>query len=130
MCACEIISLKIRWQSYDVPLGMAGFLLTFTTDFISQFVRAANRTDAWHPLEVKRLLDKSIATIEELRIQSGIFPIRGRDAIIYIRTVAAGAESVGYEEWHHALLHAAELIRDLRVVLDKGTQIKISVKPP
>lgn len=102
--------------------------MTETTDFISRLVRAANQVETLHHLEAKRLLDKAIRHIEELRAESGIIPIRGRDAVVYIKTVSAGVDRVSREEWHHALLHAAEMIRDLRVVLDSGTEITITTK--
>ncbi|WP_075292021.1 hypothetical protein [Pararhizobium arenae] len=102
--------------------------MTTTTDFVSRLVRAANEPHSLHPTEVKSLLDRSISVIADLRAEAGIVPIRGRDAIIYIKTVAAGVDRVPIDEWHHSLLHAAEMIRDLRVVLDTGTGINIIAK--
>lgn len=97
-----------------------------TTTFISELIRAANQTDDLTFWEVRRLLERAISAIESLREEAGIIPIRGRDAIIYIRTVAAGADRISREEWHHGLLHAAEMIRDLHIILHTGTEITMS----
>jgi hypothetical protein len=99
--------------------------LSATTDFVSEVVRAANEVEKLTSVEVSRLLDLSVDTIRDLRHQAGIIPIEGRDALIYIRTVAAGASRVSTEEWHHGFRQAAEMIRDLRIVLDTGTEIFI-----
>jgi hypothetical protein len=96
-----------------------------TNDFISELVRAANETKSLSPYEVRRLLDRAVTTIQNLREDIGIIPIKGRDALIYVQTVAAGADRVPEDEWHHGLLHAAEMIRDLHIVVDSETWISI-----
>lgn len=77
------------------------------------------------PARVARMLNDSVEAIRQLRHQTNIIPIPGRDALIYIRTVAAGADRVTMKEWRHALLHAAEMIRDLTIVLDSGTTVTL-----
>lgn len=94
---------------------------------VSELVRAANETEKLTGIDVSRLLDRAIATIVEMRAQIGIVPIIGRDALIYPQTVAAGALKVPREEWHHGLLHAAEMVRDLYIVLDSEVSIEIKV---
>ncbi|NTF46608.1 hypothetical protein A6U86_32745 [Rhizobium sp. AC27/96] len=100
--------------------------MSTTTDFIAELVRAANEVEKLSPHEVSRMLDRSVNTIRELRHELGIVPVPGKDALIYIRTVSAGATRVPNEEWHHGLLHAAEMIRDLHIVRDTGTKIRTS----
>jgi len=92
---------------------------------VSELLRAANTVDQLTPSKVTQMLDDSIEAIRQLRLETNIVPIPGRDALIYVRTVAAGADRVPQEEWYHALLHAAEMIRDLSVVIDSGTVINI-----
>lgn len=100
--------------------------MSVTTDFIADLVRAANGIEKLSPDEVGELLDRSVAMIRQLRQELGIIPVPGKDALIYIRTVSAGAARVPHEEWHHGLLHAAEMIRDLHIVRDTGTEFRIS----
>jgi hypothetical protein len=71
------------------------------------------------------MLEDAVEVLRQLRLQTNIIPIAGKDALIYVLTVAAGSDPVSPEEWHHALLHAAEMIRDLSVVIDSGTVIHI-----
>ena len=92
---------------------------------VSELIRAANATNGLSAITVERLLTQAIRTIRDLRRQSHIVPIPGGDALIYIRTVAAGADRVPREEWLHALLHAAEMLRDLSIVVDSGTTFRI-----
>ncbi|NKL23672.1 hypothetical protein GFM07_32285 [Rhizobium leguminosarum bv. viciae] len=98
--------------------------------FISELVRAANEADKLTSVEVTGLLDRAITTVRELREQAGIVPLVGRDALIYVQTVSAGSDRVSREQWHHGLLHAAEMIRDLHIVLVSGTKIGIAVRQP
>lgn len=100
--------------------------LTTTTDFIAELVRAANQTDKLSSIEVGRLLERSVRTIRELRSQIGIIPFPGKDALIYVETVAVGASRVPEEEWHYGLLQAAEMIRDLHIVLASGTKVRLT----
>lgn len=92
---------------------------------ITELLRAANTVERQPPTRVARMLDDSVEAIRQLRHQTKIIPVPGQDALAYIRTVAAGAERVPMEEWRHALLHAAEMIRDLSIVLDSGTVVTL-----
>ena len=112
-------------NSYD-----SGIAVSATTDFIAELVRAANEVEKLSPHEVSNMLDRSVNTIRELRRDLGIVPVPGKDALIYIRTVSAGAARVPQDEWHHGLLHAAEMIRDLHIVRDTGTEFRISEIEP
>lgn len=104
--------------------------MSATTDFITELVRAANEVEKLSPNEVSNMLYKSVDVIRHLRQELGIVPVPGKDALIYIRTVSAGATRVPQEEWSHGLLHAAEMIRDLHIVRDTGTEFRISVIEP
>ncbi|MGV1760825.1 hypothetical protein ACQZ6F_29420 [Rhizobium sp. A22-96] len=75
-------------NSYDSEVAVSA-----TTDFIAELVRAANEVEKLSPHEVSNMLDRSVNTIRELRQDLGIVPIPGKDALIYIRTVSAGAAS-------------------------------------
>jgi len=117
------LKLAQHWEKISVSS------MSKTTAFVAELVRAANETGSLSPFEVRRLLDRAISTIRDLREDVGIIPIKGRDALIYVETVAAGADRVPEEEWHHGLLHAAEMIRDLHIVLDLDTRISVFNRP-
>lgn len=93
--------------------------------FISELIGAANEADKLSSSEVTRLPDRAITVINDLRPQLGIIPILGPDAVIYLRTVAAGADRVPREELYQGSLHAAEMMRDLHIILDTGTAINL-----
>lgn len=92
---------------------------------VSELVRAANAIDSLSAERVATMLNDAVEAIRQLRQATNIIPIQGKDALIYVRTVAAGADRLPSEEWRHALLHAAEMIRDLSIVIDSGTVIHI-----
>lgn len=92
---------------------------------VSELVRAANTIDSLSAEGITRILGDAIEAIGQLRRATNIIPIPGRDALINVRTVAAGAQSVPCDEWSHALLDAAEMIRDLSIVVDSGTVVRI-----
>jgi hypothetical protein len=78
---------------------------------------------------LSKLLDQSVDKIRRLRSTAGIVPIDGRDALTYLQTVSDDAARVPREEWRHALLHAAEMLRDLHIILDTETKIRIGLSP-
>lgn len=92
---------------------------------VSELIRAANTAGGLSAERVAAMLGDAIETIRRLRQATNIIPIAGKDALIYTRTVAAGADRVSSDEWRHALLHAAEMVRDLSIVIDSGTVIQI-----
>lgn len=96
-----------------------------TTDLISELVRAANQVDKVTFFEVGRLLDRAERTITDLRDRVGIVPIKSRDAMLAIQTVAECAAMVSRADWRATLLQAAEMIRDLHIVFDTGMDINI-----
>lgn len=71
------------------------------------------------------MLDDAVTAIRQLRLETNIIPIPRKDSLIYLRTVAAGADRIPSYEWRHALLHAAEMIRDLSIVIHSGAVIHI-----
>jgi hypothetical protein len=103
---------------------MDGSAMTATT-LIPELLRAANGVENLSPGYVTRLIDHGVAAIRQGRESVGIIPIKGKDALIYPLTVAAAADRVPREEWKHALLHVAEMLRDLNVVAASGTLIRV-----
>lgn len=94
--------------------------MTRTTDFVAELFRAAN-DDRLNAFEKKRLLDRALNTIRDLREQVGIDPSKTEpDVVIDLQTVA-GSIPLGKAsdaQVKVALLDAAEMIRVIRIMLD------------
>ncbi|MFB9952074.1 hypothetical protein ACFFP0_24765 [Rhizobium puerariae] len=96
------------------------------TDFVAELVRAANEIDKLGDFEKRRLLERSVTTIRDMRDEVGIRQSRTTaDAVIDLQTTAAalyqGKRSS--EEVKAALLHAAEMIRALKIILDAKDEV-------
>ena len=92
---------------------------------VSELLRAANTVDRLTASKVARMLDDSVEAVQQLRRAANIVPITARDRLAYVRTVAGAADKLSSEEWSYALLSAAEMIRDLTVLIDSGTLISV-----
>jgi len=93
--------------------------MTLTTQFIAELIRAANEADKLTPFEVKRLLNRSVATIRDMREQTGIpGSNRAKDVVIDLQVAAARADTLPKDEIRYNLLDAADIIRTLKIILD------------
>lgn len=104
--------------------------MTVTNSFIAELIRDANLLDHLDGYQKRRMLERAVTTIRDMRETIGIPPGPGRDRLLEIQTVALSIE-LGWrsdEEVRNALLLAAAMIRDLHIVLDSKTNISI-VKP-
>lgn len=92
--------------------------MSITTADIAELIRAANEADRLSPFEVKRLLNRSVATIRDMREQIGIpGSNRAKDVVIDLQVAAARCDSLPAAEVRDALLDAADVII---VALKKG----------
>lgn len=89
--------------------------------FISELIRDANQIDKLGDFEKRRMLERAVTVIREMREQTGI---RGSsnnaDMVIDLQTTAA-AVTLGKrsnQQVSDAMLDAAEAIRILKIVLD------------
>lgn len=104
--------------------------MTVTNSFIAELVRDANKLDHLDDYQKRRMLERAVTTIRDMRETIGIPPGPGRDSLLDIHTVALSIE----RGWHsdegirNALLLAAGMIRELHIVLDSKTDISI-VRP-
>ncbi|MCF1467513.1 hypothetical protein FS764_11390 [Agrobacterium vitis] len=98
-----------------------------TSNFIAEIVRAANEVDRLGETEKRRLIDRAVVTIRDMRQTIGIEGQRvAKDSLIGLQIVSA-AVSAGQapdDKVKAALLEAAGMIRDLHIVLDTGTRIE------
>ncbi|TCV44463.1 hypothetical protein [Agrobacterium tumefaciens] len=104
--------------------------MTLTNSFIAELIRDANRLDRLDGWQKRRMLERAVTTIRDMRETIGIPSGPGRDSLLNIHTVALSIER-GWrsdEEIRNALLQAAAMIRDLHIVLDSKTEISL-VKP-
>ncbi|RVI69733.1 hypothetical protein CN189_01885 [Sinorhizobium meliloti] len=86
--------------------------MSLTTAFIAELIRAANEEDKLSPFEVKRLLDRSVATIRDMREQTGIpGSYRINDVVIDLQVASARACDLSPAEIRDVLLDAADIIR-------------------
>lgn len=94
--------------------------MSLTTAFISELVWAANQADHLTAFEKRRLLDRAVVTIREMREQVGIAASETEaDPVIDLQTTAAGIERQTGDQMREALLDAANMIRTLRIILDE-----------
>jgi hypothetical protein len=105
--------------------------LTSTTDFIVELVRAANEVEKLRGEEARRLLNRAITTIRDMRETIGLPSSHtSSDVVIDLQTtaVALGLGNRSADQVKAALLESAGIIRDLHIVLDTGTEIQIETK--
>ncbi|SDN84336.1 hypothetical protein [Ensifer sp. YR511] len=93
--------------------------MSLTTAFVAELIRAANHAEHLTDFEKRRLLERAVVTIREMRDQVGIPESKtAADAVINLQTVADGIERRTHEHVKAALLDAADMIRILRIILD------------
>ncbi len=93
--------------------------MSLTTHFIAELVRAANQVDNLKAIEKRRLLERAVITIREMRDEVGIPPSRtAGDAVVDLQTTAAAIERCTDDHVRAALLDAADMIRTLHIILD------------
>ena len=101
--------------------------MSLTTDFIGELVRDANRIERLDGFQKRRMLERAVATIADLREAAGIPKGPGRDFVLDIHTTALSVER-GWRndsQVREAFLLAADMIRDLRIGLDSGTRVSL-----
>ncbi|MDS7594946.1 hypothetical protein [Agrobacterium tumefaciens] len=104
--------------------------MTLTNSFIAELVRDANRLDQLDSYQKRRMLERAVKTIRDMRETIGMPSGPGRDCLIDIHTIALLIER-GWRsdtDIRNALLQAAGMIRDLHIILDSNTEISF-VKP-
>ncbi|EKJ93056.1 hypothetical protein C241_27025 [Bradyrhizobium lupini HPC(L)] len=104
--------------------------MTATNSFVAELVRDSNTLDHLDSWQKRRLLERAVTTIRDMRETIGMPSGPGRDSLVDLHTVALSIERGwrGDEEIRNALLQAAAVIRDLHIILDSKTEISL-VKP-
>ncbi|MQW86411.1 MULTISPECIES: hypothetical protein [Sinorhizobium/Ensifer group] len=95
--------------------------MSSTTDFIAELIRAANGIENLTHYEVSRLLDLSIDAIRDMWRQAGVAGIHSvRDVLIDLRLSSERARDLPPEQVRDALIDAADVLRSLKIVLDRN----------
>ncbi|MDK1376564.1 MULTISPECIES: hypothetical protein [unclassified Sinorhizobium] len=93
--------------------------MSLTTDFIAELIRAANEADKLSAFEIKRLINRSIAAIRDMREEIGTpGSNRVKDVVIDLQVAAAIVDNLTAAEIRDTLIDAADVIRTLKIVLD------------
>lgn len=94
--------------------------MSVTTDFIAELFRAANEVGKLRTDERRRLIDRAVRMVREMRVETGIRPSRGKqDALRDIEIAALMADASGNgDDFKGVLLDLADMIRVLKIVLD------------
>jgi len=95
-----------------------------TTDFVAELVRAANMVEKIGDDERGRLLDRAWRTILDGRQRVGMTPSRTRaDKAIDILSMSKSIGLYLDDQMKAALLEAASMIRDLKIILDAKDEV-------
>jgi hypothetical protein len=99
--------------------------LSFATDFIVELVTAANALGPLSIDERRRLIDRAVRMVREMRIETGVRPgRRGNDPLRDVEIAALMAEAAGNnDDLKGVLLDRAEMIRTLKIVLDATAEV-------
>lgn len=88
-------------------------------EFVAELFRAANEVSKLTDFEKRRLLERAVATIRDMRDQTGMAGgSLDADPLIDFQTIAASIDRRSDEAVKAALLDAAGIIRTLKIVLD------------
>ncbi len=99
--------------------------MTLTNKFIAELVLNANRLGLLDAYQKRRMLERAVSTIRDLRETIGMSSGPGRDRVLDIHTMALSIERGWHsdDEIRDAFLHAAGMIRDLHIILSSKTEI-------
>ncbi|MGO7758571.1 hypothetical protein ACC761_15590 [Rhizobium ruizarguesonis] len=95
--------------------------MSYTTDFISKLTRAANAVDKLSTDEYRRLVERAVRMVREMRLETSSRPSRGNcvamgDLEIATLMVEAAAN---HDEVEGVLLKLAGMIRALKIMVDE-----------
>lgn len=103
-----------------------------THQFITELIRAANSVEKVGVFEQRRLLERAVTVIYELREAVGIpRSAKGIDAVTNLKILATKVDAIALaqKEVSDGLLEAAGMIRDLHIVRENGMQFSFGARP-
>lgn len=97
--------------------------MSTASEFIPELVRAANQAGRLTELEFRRLTNRGVRTIKEMRLETGVRPNQQADVLPAIETRCLEAETGTADERKSVLLEIANLVRTLKIVLDARDEV-------
>lgn len=98
--------------------------MSLITAFVTELVWAANQVDHMTTFEKRRLLQRAVVTIHEMRQQASISDTTtDQDARIVFHPLARPVEAQTGDQIRIALLDAANIIRTLRIYLETTARL-------
>lgn len=98
--------------------------MTATIDFITELFRAGNGVGKLTPFERRRLIDRAIATIRDMREQVNFSaPAAAGDVLAEIDAIGRDIAVVPDQLVAMALLELADMIRTLKIALDAKNEV-------
>lgn len=94
--------------------------------FISELIRDANEIEKLGDFEKRRMLERAVTTIRDMRETIGIPPSRTEyDVVIDFQTTAAlvGRGQIENDKVKAAMLEAASVLRSLKIILDAKDEV-------
>lgn len=93
------------------------------TSFVMELVRAANEIERLGDFEKRRLLDRSYRTIEEGRREISSRRGMDYDEALDFLTMSRSLDQFSDDEVREALLSAADMLRNLKIILDAKDEV-------
>lgn len=94
--------------------------MTSTTDFVTELYRAGNEAGKLTPFEAKRLLERAVVAIRDMRnaVPETGLPEKIDDRLPIIEGLAKDILGLPPQLLAHGLLDAADMIQALKLALD------------
>ncbi|MBX4877005.1 hypothetical protein HJB56_31240 [Rhizobium lentis] len=102
--------------------------MSYTTDFISKLTRAANGVDKLSTDEYRRLVERALRMVREMRLETGTHPSRGNYVAMRDLEIAAlmAEAAANNDEVEGVLLNLAGMIRALKIMVDGKIDVRKS----
>ncbi|WP_246726389.1 MULTISPECIES: hypothetical protein [Rhizobium] len=100
--------------------------MSYTADFISELTRAANEVDKLSTDEYRRLVERAVRMVGEMRLETGTRPSRGNYVAMGDLEIAAlmTEAAANNDEVEGVLLNLAGMIRALKIMVDGKIDVR------
>ncbi|WP_245279552.1 MULTISPECIES: hypothetical protein [Rhizobium] len=100
--------------------------MSYTADFISELTRAANEVDELSTDEYRRLVERAVRMVREMRLETGTRPSRGNYVAMGDLEIAAlmTEAAANNDEVEGVLLNLAGMIRALNIMVDGKIDVR------
>ncbi|MBY3143244.1 hypothetical protein [Rhizobium laguerreae] len=100
--------------------------MSYTADFISELTRAANEVDKLSTDEYRRLVERAVRMVREMRLETGTRPSCGNHVAMGDLEIAAlmAEAAANNDEVEGVLLNLAGMIRALKIMVDGKIEVR------